>query len=388
MRKKFFLTSAAVLLAVATLQSAQAATDVQKVIDETYVQPEYVLGSSLTEDQKNQTLKKLGYDASKDTKDLKTMTPDVYSKIMNVANDSSLQLYSSAKIQKLGEKSPLEVKIETPENITKVTQDMYRNAAVTLGVEHARITVAAPIPVTGESALAGIYYSLESNGVKLPQENKDLAQEELKALSDINDENKDKSGFDANKLNVALADIKAAVAKAKESKGELTEDDVRKIVEDTLKNYKLDQVVTGNQVNVIINFAFNLSKSDILNNEDFTKTLKDLKQSPVQAFANKFSVGDIVKGTIRDIKDFGVFVELGDNVDALIRKEDLGSVDASTLKIGDEIEAAIAFIDEKKNRIRLSIRRLAKQKEREVLNEINDNDDKVTLGDIIKEQLR
>ncbi|WP_107791421.1 30S ribosomal protein S1 [Campylobacter concisus] len=116
--------------------------------------------------------------------------------------------------------------------------------------------------------------------------------------------------------------------------------------------------------------------------------LKDLKQSPVQAFANKFSVGDIVKGTIRDIKDFGVFVELGDNVDALIRKEDLGSVDASTLKIGDEIEAAIAFIDEKKNRIRLSIRRLAKQKEREVLNEINDNDDKVTLGDIIKEQLR
>ena len=116
-------------------------------------------------------------------------------------------------------------------------------------------------------------------------------------------------------------------------------------------------------------------------------SLKDLKQSPVQAFADKFNVGDIVKGTIRDIKDFGVFVELGDNVDALIRKEDLGSVDVSILKIGDEIEAAIAFIDEKKNRIRLSIRRLAKQKEREVLNEINDNDDKVTLGDIIKEQL-
>ena len=305
MRKKFFLTSAAVLLAVATLQSAQAATDVQKVIDETYVQPEYVLGSSLTEDQKNQTLKKLGYDSSKDTKDLKTMTPDVYSKIMNVANDSSLQLYSSAKIQKLGEKSPLEVKIETPENITKVTQDMYRNAAVTLGVEHARITVAAPIPVTGESALAGIYYSLESNGVKLPQENKDLAQEELKALSDINDENKDKSGFDANKLNVALADIKAAVAKAKESKGELTEDDVRKIVEDTLKNYKLDQVVTGNQVNVIINFAFNLSKSDILNNEDFTKTLKDLKQSIVAQAGDSFSNIDLNFDANKAIQDGG-----------------------------------------------------------------------------------
>ena len=305
MRKKFFLTSAAVLLAVATLQSAQAATDVQKVIDETYVQPEYVLGSSLTEDQKNQTLKNLGYNTSTDTKELKTMTPDVYSKIMNVANDSNLQLYSSAKIQKLGEKSPLEVKIETPENITKVTQDMYRNAAVTLGVEHARITVAAPIPVTGESALAGIYYSLESNGVQLPQENKNLAQEELKALSDINDENKDKSGYDANKLNVALADIKSAIAKAKESKGELTEDDVRKIVEDALKNYKLDQVITGNQINIIINFAFNLSKSDILNNEDFTKTLKDLKQSIVAQAGDSFSNIDLNFDANKAIQDGG-----------------------------------------------------------------------------------
>ena len=113
---------------------------------------------------------------------------------------------------------------------------------------------------------------------------------------------------------------------------------------------------------------------------------KDLKQSPVQAYAKKFNVGDIVTGKIRDIKDFGVFVELGDNVDALIRKEDLGSVSAESLNINDNIEAAIAFIDEKKNRIRLSVRRLARQKEREVLNEIN-SDDKVTLGDIIKEQL-
>ncbi|MDL0088277.1 30S ribosomal protein S1 [Campylobacter gastrosuis] len=116
-------------------------------------------------------------------------------------------------------------------------------------------------------------------------------------------------------------------------------------------------------------------------------SLKELKQSPVGEFATKHKVGDVVKGKIRDIKDFGVFVELGDNVDALIRKEDLGSVDANALKIGDEIEAAVAFIDEKKNRIRLSIRYLAKQKEREVLNEINDND-RVSLGDIIKEQLQ
>ena len=236
------------------------------------------------------------------------MTPNIYSKIMNVANDSSLQLFSSAKIQKLGDKSPLEVKIETPENITKVTQDMYRNAAVTLGVEHAKITVAAPIPVTGESALAGIYYSLEANGAKVPQANKDLAQEELKALSDINAENKDKTGFDANKLNVALADIKSGLAKAKESKGTLTEEDVRKIVEDTLKNYKLDQVITGNQINIIINFALNLSKSDILSNADFTKTLNDLKQSIVSQAGDSFKNINLNFDTDKAIEDGGNFL--------------------------------------------------------------------------------
>ena len=66
-----------------------------------------------------------------------------------------------------------------------------------------------------------------------------------------------------------------------------------RLSKDTLKNYKLDQVITGNQINVIINFAFNLSKSDILNNEDFTKTLKDLKQSIVAQAGDSFSNIDL-----------------------------------------------------------------------------------------------
>ncbi|WP_256866696.1 DUF1002 domain-containing protein, partial [Streptococcus pluranimalium] len=90
------------------------------------------------------------------------------------------------------------------------TEDMYRNAAVTLGIQHADIEVASPIPVTGESALAGIYYSLEENGAQVSDESKELAQEELNALSDINQENQGKEGYDADKLNVALTDIKSA----------------------------------------------------------------------------------------------------------------------------------------------------------------------------------
>ncbi|AJD06704.1 30S ribosomal protein S1 [Campylobacter lari] len=121
-------------------------------------------------------------------------------------------------------------------------------------------------------------------------------------------------------------------------------------------------------------------------NQKISLSTKELQKSPVQVYAQKHQVNDIISGKIRDIKDFGVFVELEDGVDALIHKEDLGNIDFSSLKVGDTIEALIVFIDEKKNRIRLSVKSLARMKEREALNEINDND-KVTLGDIIKDQL-
>ncbi len=122
-------------------------------------------------------------------------------------------------------------------------------------------------------------------------------------------------------------------------------------------------------------------------NEKVSLSKKALEDSPIQKYAKTHSNGDIVKGTIRDIKDFGVFVELEKNVDALIRKEDLGQTSDEELKVGGEIEAAIDFIDDRKNRIRLSIRSLSKLKEREALKEIN-KEDKMTLGDILKDQLK
>lgn len=115
--KKLFITVAALLVSVTTFASvAQASTssDVQKVIDESYVQPDYVMGYSLSEDQRNQTLNMLGYDSNKDT-NVKTLTTSAYAKIMNVADDSSLQLYSSVKIAKLGAKETLTVDIVTPQ---------------------------------------------------------------------------------------------------------------------------------------------------------------------------------------------------------------------------------------------------------------------------------
>ena len=305
--RKIALFVASTVAIFSGIPHVSADSNVQKVIDETYVKPDYVLGYSLDQMQIEQTLNLLNYDSSKDKEEWKTMTPEVYSSIMNVANDDSLELYSSVKIQKLGKNKPLEVNIVTPQNITKVTSDMYRNAAVTLGLEHAQITVASPIQVTGESALAGIYYSLEKNGAKVSQESKDLAQEELTTLAGINEENAGKKNFDADKLNVALTDIKTAVANAKQNNQDLSKDDIRKIVEETLRNYKLDTTVTGDQFNLIVNFAVNLSKSSVISSKNFTKTLTDLKDSIVDKAGDTFNNININFDTDAILKDSGNF---------------------------------------------------------------------------------
>ena len=113
-------------------------------------------------------------------------------------------------------------------------------------------------------------------------------------------------------------------------------------------------------------------------------SLKELQDSPIADFASKHSVGDKVTGNIKDVKDFGAFVELVGGVEALIRKEDA----TDELSVGASIEAAIADIDKSKARIRLSQKKLRVQKEREALDKFNAaSDDKITIGDIIKEQL-
>lgn len=305
--KKIAMLAATTFAVFSAVPHISADTNVQKVIDETYVKPDYVLGYSLDQSQIEQTLNLLNYDSAKDKKEWKTMTPEIYSSIMNVANDDSLELYSSVKLQKLGKNKALEVNIVTPQNITKVTADMYRNAAATLGLEHAQITVASPVQVTGESALAGIYYSLEKNGAKVSQESKNLAQEELTTLAGINEENTGKKNFDADKLNVALTDIKTAVANAKNNKKDLSKDDIQKIVEETLKNYKLDGAMSSKQINLIINFAVNLSKSSVVSNKNFTKTLTDLKDSIVDKAGDTFNNINLNFDANAILKDSGNF---------------------------------------------------------------------------------
>jgi len=84
-------------------------------------------------------------------------------------------------------------------------------------------------------------------------------------------------------------------------------------------------------------------------------------------------------------KEFGVFVSLEDDVDALIRDEDLAPLVKEELVIGQKIEAAIAVVDTKRDRIRLSVKKLDYIKNQAMLEEINDNESH-SLGDLIKDK--
>lgn len=122
-------------------------------------------------------------------------------------------------------------------------------------------------------------------------------------------------------------------------------------------------------------------------NEKISLSLKALEESPVDRFAKTYAVDSIVKGQVVDIKGFGVFVSIEDGVEALIRDEDLFPLKRDELKIGDEIEGVIAHIDRQNAKVRISVRRLERIKEREQIKEYN-SDAKMTLGDILKQRQR
>ncbi|SFV90710.1 SSU ribosomal protein S1p [hydrothermal vent metagenome] len=116
---------------------------------------------------------------------------------------------------------------------------------------------------------------------------------------------------------------------------------------------------------------------------------KALEDSPVAAFAQNHKNGSIVTGTVKDKKDFGVFIALDDNVDALIRTEDLYPLKFDEIEKGQEIKGVISFIDPNSDRIRVSVKRLERQEEREALEKLNmDQDDSMTLGDAFGDLLK
>ncbi|GAA6986099.1 30S ribosomal protein S1 [Helicobacter pylori] len=113
---------------------------------------------------------------------------------------------------------------------------------------------------------------------------------------------------------------------------------------------------------------------------------KHLVTSPTEEFAQKHKTDSVIQGKVVSIKDFGVFIN-ADGIDVLIKNEDLNPLKKDEIKIGQEITCVVVAIEKSNNKVRASVHRLERKKEKEELQAFNTSDDKMTLGDILKEKL-
>ena len=91
--------------------------------------------------------------------------------------------------------------------------------------------------------------------------------------------------------------------------------------------------------------------------------MKQCQANPWNEFADNFKKGDKLKGAIKSITDFGVFVGLPGGIDGLVHLSDLswneaGEEAVRKFKKGDEVEAVVLSIDVEKERISLGIKQL------------------------------
>lgn len=266
MKKHAFALIAAFCLSTATIASpiiGQASTSETKTsVNEKLGVPIAVYGSSLDAAQKASVKQSLNVAADEDTEEITVTGEDIAKYIQD--GDARARLYSSAKITPQDKGKGLIINIVTPDDITEVTSDMYSNAMLTAGIEDAKVDVAAPKPVSGHSALAGIYKAYEvTTGKTLDKERTDVANQELSVATDL----AKNSNVSDDQVSQLLTEIKQAIAEQKPA----TKEDVAKIVDEKLSTLKIELSDTDRQL--LIDLMNKISKLDI----DFSKWSSQLE---------------------------------------------------------------------------------------------------------------
>jgi small subunit ribosomal protein S1 len=91
--------------------------------------------------------------------------------------------------------------------------------------------------------------------------------------------------------------------------------------------------------------------------------MKQCKANPWEEFAANVKRGDRVKGPVKSITDFGVFVGLAAGIDGLVHLSDLswhepGEAAVRNYRKGQEVEAVVIGVDVERERISLGIKQL------------------------------
>jgi len=91
--------------------------------------------------------------------------------------------------------------------------------------------------------------------------------------------------------------------------------------------------------------------------------LKQLQSNPWEILATKYPIGAKIRGKVRNLTDFGAFVEIEEGIDGLIHVSDLSWAKramnpSDILKEGDEVEAVVLSIDPEKQRVSLGLKQI------------------------------
>lgn len=294
-------------------------------INERWGKPTFVAGAGLNQQQLNETMDKLGI--NQESVKMETATGADLVKYLGYGSGDDSVMLSSVVVNRENPGKGINVDILTPQNITQITADQYKNPLVTAGITDATVKVASVVKVTGESALTGVYKAFESNGETVNPERAQLAQTELDTTSDVsqsvvnkaNEQSQNQNLSDSEKekadeaykaqLNQTLVDIKKELAELKEKQGELaTKEDVEKIVNDALAKNNLSQYVTKDDINKLVALAEKYQTTDgVLDKESIEqldKISNDFKGTVNKVSDQLGKFGDSLKGTLEDNQGF------------------------------------------------------------------------------------
>jgi small subunit ribosomal protein S1 len=129
-------------------------------------------------------------------------------------------------------------------------------------------------------------------------------------------------------------------------------------------------------------------------NERFSLGIKQLQEDPWKTVPEKYKVGKEITGTITNLTDFGIFVELEEGIEGLVHISEISKEKIKSpmekFKIGDVITAKVMNINTEERRIGLSIKRLEIEDERNLLSEYVNNTRAATstFGEILRENLQ
>lgn len=282
--KKLSLLALALLISVLPVLSF-ADEPVVTAIDELWGKPTYVYGAALNEEQIQTTARLLNVDNLENVNMVDVNANDLQHYLGISSNDSVM--ISSAVVTRTGGNEGINVSIETPENITRVTETQYTNAAITAGIENVDIKIGAYTPVTGESALTGIYKAFEVNGETLDPDRMKVAQDEVEVVSEINQENLGKEDYDEASFNTVIIEIKEKLADNKDSTGTLaTREEIERIIREAIEKYNLGDIITNIQIENLVVYFEKYQNTEAIDSEAVKEQLNNLSEETKEQIGN------------------------------------------------------------------------------------------------------